>query len=318
MTARTGDDRLAEIRRISTAILRSTCLRCALRRSPLRSKHDPRPLRRPLRPSSASIARAPIAGKLVILSLGPDGPWAIGEIEIGVQGNRNRHPESLREPRGTTRRSSSAERTRFSRLCPIPNEQQGVASCDTTPRTSPAPHRFAARPGETLTFHVSRENPSAYHASLFDCDTEHGFDRPRVPGDRDPFVVRGKPRRYVARVPPRVFVEVDHPRGLLRGNEGFRTHALVFATLPLNSRGVGLGAYHVTQNPCRTRTTPNGHGNLGQERRTGYALVLEDGIPTFRWSVDGRVERVTLDTPLLPNQWYELDVEYVPPRVASR
>lgn len=34
-----------------------------------------------------ALANAPVAGKSVVLSLGPNGPWAIGRIEIGATGN---------------------------------------------------------------------------------------------------------------------------------------------------------------------------------------------------------------------------------------
>ncbi len=104
MTARTGDDRLAEIQeifdghfaeRLRTVLTPEVA--AAIEARPLGPYDDP--CARVVR----AFAKAPIAGKLVILSLGPDGPWAIGEIEIGVQGNLIRHPESFESPEEATR-----------------------------------------------------------------------------------------------------------------------------------------------------------------------------------------------------------------------
>jgi len=88
VSARTSDDRLAEIQAIFDGHFRER-LRTALtpdvaasiEAQPL-GPHDDRAAR-----VVRAFARAPIAGKLVILSLGSDGPWGIGEIAIGAQGN---------------------------------------------------------------------------------------------------------------------------------------------------------------------------------------------------------------------------------------
>ncbi len=42
-----------------------------------------------------AFANTPIAGKLVILSLGPNGPWGIGEIAIDAPGNLILFPETF-------------------------------------------------------------------------------------------------------------------------------------------------------------------------------------------------------------------------------
>jgi len=96
VTARTGDDRLAEIQaifdghyteRLRTALTPDVAASIAAR--PL-GPYDDRCAR-----VVRAFANAPIAGKLVILSLGPDGPWGIGEITIGAPGNIVLFPETF-------------------------------------------------------------------------------------------------------------------------------------------------------------------------------------------------------------------------------
>lgn len=96
VSARTGDDRLAEIQAIFdshfTERLRTVLtpdVVAAIEAKPL-GPHDDRCAR-----VVRAFANAPIAGKLVILSLGPNGPWGIGEIAIGVPGNLILLPEAF-------------------------------------------------------------------------------------------------------------------------------------------------------------------------------------------------------------------------------
>jgi hypothetical protein len=42
-----------------------------------------------------ALASAPVAGKLVVVSLGPDGPWGVGQIAIGAPGNLVRSAETF-------------------------------------------------------------------------------------------------------------------------------------------------------------------------------------------------------------------------------
>jgi len=96
VSARTGDDRLTEIQaifdrhfmeRIRTALTPEVV--AAIEARPL-GPYDDRCAR-----VVRAFASAPITGKLVVLSLGPDGPWGIGEIAIGAPGNLIRLPETF-------------------------------------------------------------------------------------------------------------------------------------------------------------------------------------------------------------------------------
>jgi len=176
------------------------------------------------------------------------------------------------------------------------------------------PDRFSARPGETLTFHVSCENIPAYDASLV--RLRHGYTGASGPGFLEtelPSSFEGTLAGAWHECRPGSYVEIPDPQGLLRGIDGFRLQATVFATLPLDDRSSGLGAYHVTQNSIsRDNAAQSVMGTWDKTTETGYALILDGGLPTFVWSADGQVERLALDTPLLPNQWYELEVTYAP------
>ncbi|MEO7018068.1 MAG: hypothetical protein ABI130_09210 [Leifsonia sp.] len=85
---RTGSDRLAEIQGIFdahfTARLRGSLTPAVIKRisdRPL-GPHDDQSAR-----VVRALANAPVAGKYVVLSLGPDGPWGIARIVIGREGN---------------------------------------------------------------------------------------------------------------------------------------------------------------------------------------------------------------------------------------
>jgi hypothetical protein len=93
---RTAHDRLAEIQAIfdghSLARLRLALTPdvadeiCARPLGP----HDDRCAR-----IVRALANAPVAGKLVVVSLGPDGPWGVGQIVIGAPGNLVRSAETF-------------------------------------------------------------------------------------------------------------------------------------------------------------------------------------------------------------------------------
>jgi hypothetical protein len=93
---RTGDDRLAEIQAIFDGHFNDR-LRAALTPAAA-AAIEAQPLG-PFDDRCARIVRAfanaPVAGKLVILSLGPDGPWGIGQISIGAEGNLIRFPDTF-------------------------------------------------------------------------------------------------------------------------------------------------------------------------------------------------------------------------------
>ncbi len=174
--------------------------------------------------------------------------------------------------------------------------------------------RFSARPGETLTFHVSCENLTAYDASLV--RLRHGYTGAAGPGFLETELSSSFAGSFAGgwhECRPGSYVEIPDPRGLLRGDDGVRLHASVFATLPHDDRSSGLGAYHVTQNSMSRRSASQTvMGTWDQTSETGYALILESGIPTFLWNAGGLTQRLALDTPLLPNQWYELEAAHAP------
>jgi N,N-dimethylformamidase len=174
--------------------------------------------------------------------------------------------------------------------------------------------RFSARPGETLTFHISGENVLEYDAALV--RLHHGFTGSAGPGFQETPV----PSEFDGRHPaewhvctPGSFVEVPDPLGLLRGREGFRLRAAVFATLPGDSRSSTLGAYHVTQNSMAaggSRQTVM--GTWDDETRTGFALTLENGVPTVIWNEDGEMKQLCVEGQLVECQWYDLEATYLP------
>ncbi|MEO7122088.1 MAG: N,N-dimethylformamidase beta subunit family domain-containing protein, partial [Lacisediminihabitans sp.] len=50
-------------------------------------------------------------------------------------------------------------------------------------------------------------------------------------------------------------------------------------------------------------------GTWNSSGATGFGIVLDDGIPTVLWGNGQEMLRLSLDRPLLPNQWYELEAE---------
>lgn len=88
MSERTGADRLAEIQAIFdghfTARLKQEYTPAIVEEI---AAHPLGPFGDQAARVVRALANAPVAGKSVVLSLGPDGPWAIGRIEIGAAGN---------------------------------------------------------------------------------------------------------------------------------------------------------------------------------------------------------------------------------------
>lgn len=96
MSERTAADRLAEIQAIFDAHFSARLKRAytpaviaEISASPLGPFGDQ--AARVVR----ALANAPVAGKAVVLSLGADGPWGIGQIEIGATGNLVRSDETF-------------------------------------------------------------------------------------------------------------------------------------------------------------------------------------------------------------------------------
>ena len=172
--------------------------------------------------------------------------------------------------------------------------------------------RFSGRPGETLTFHISCEGMQQYEASLV--KLRHGFTGSAGPGFLETEIPSDFDGTYEGawhECRPGSYVEVDDPDRKLIGTGDLRLRAAIFATIAGDARTTGLGAYHVTQNSTSgsgSLQTVLGAWDDGAE--TGYALALEDGVPTFLWNEGGGVKRLHLGEQLADNQWYDLEVEF--------
>jgi N,N-dimethylformamidase len=174
--------------------------------------------------------------------------------------------------------------------------------------------RFSARPGETVNFHISGENVLEYDAALV--RLHHGFTGSAGPGFQEtpvPSEFDGTHPAQWHACTPGSFIEVPDPLGLLRGGDGFRLRAAVFATLPGDSRSSTLGAYHVTQNSMAGGGSRQSvMGTWDDETSTGFALALEDGVPTVIWNEDGEMKQLRLESQLVECQWYDLEASYLP------
>src|SRR3954469_20666430 len=173
--------------------------------------------------------------------------------------------------------------------------------------------RLYARPGEALTFHVSSEEPATYDASLV--RLSHGFTGSAGPGfveyevpDAD-FAGSYPGEHHVCQ--PGSFVEIDDPGSVLADPSDMAISVYVYATLPLSERNDSIGAYHVTQNSIGlTNQRQTICGTWDEATATGYALVLDDGIPTALWGDDGQPRSLSTSTALLANHWYRIDVRF--------
>jgi N,N-dimethylformamidase len=174
--------------------------------------------------------------------------------------------------------------------------------------------RFSARPGETLTFHISGENIVEYDAALV--RLRHGFTGSAGPGFQETELPSEFDGRHAAEwhpCTPGSFVEIPDPLGLLRGRDGIRLRAAVFATLPGESRSSTQGAYHVTQNSMAAGGSRQAvMGTWDEEAGTGFALALEDGVPIVIWNEDGEQRQLRLTRRLAECQWYDLEASYLP------
>lgn len=174
--------------------------------------------------------------------------------------------------------------------------------------------RFSARPGETLTFHVSCENVSNYDAALV--RLQHGFTGAAGPGFQETEVASDFDGTYPGEwyeCTPGSYVEIDDPTGALKGDDGLQLNAMIFATLPGDSRSTGLGAYHVTQNSiAQADERQTVMGTWDDETGYGYALLLENSVPVFVWNENGMPRRLSLGRPVIENQWYEIQATHSP------
>lgn len=171
--------------------------------------------------------------------------------------------------------------------------------------------RLAARPGEQLSFHISCEGPPAYDAALV--RLRHGYDGQAGPGFLEtevPSAIDGTyPGQYYA-CQPGSYVEVPDPKGLLATPDALVIRASVFPTLPRDNRSGSLGAYRVSQSSVGfTGERQAVMGTWDAATMTGWALLLDEGKPSFVWSEGGQRRTLTLEQELTAHQWYRLEVE---------
>ncbi len=171
--------------------------------------------------------------------------------------------------------------------------------------------RLSARPGEQISLHVSCEGPSAYTAAVV--RLHHGFDGSQGPGFLEtivPSTIDGEypGRKYICQ--PGSYVEIDDPAGLTALPDGFEVRAAIFPTLPRNDRSGTIGAYRISKSSVAFHGEHQAViGTWDASARTGWALTLEDGLPTFMWSEGGVPRSVQLTTRVVSHNWYELQVE---------
>ncbi len=175
------------------------------------------------------------------------------------------------------------------------------------------PDRFAAQPGEALSFHVSCENSRSYNASLV--RLLHGFTGEAGPGFLETECsseINGKydGKRYICQ--PGSYVEINDNQDVLATPDDFVIEVHVFPTLPQGVRSGNFGAYHVTQNSFGSSQGYQAiMGNWSEASQTGYALILDRGRPAFIWRDGETSQKLYLETALEENQWYRLTVRIV-------
>ncbi|CAN7755933.1 hypothetical protein LJR245_006933 [Rhizobium leguminosarum] len=170
--------------------------------------------------------------------------------------------------------------------------------------------RFAARPGQSLSFHISCENVDSYNASIV--RLRHGFTGEAGPGFLEAEIssdIEGNypGTRYTCQ--PGSYVEVPDEKGILDTLDGLSIEIDIFPTLPQGMRSGNFGAYHVTQNSFGSTSVFQALlGNWSGSTQEGYALILDEGRPAFIWSDGVETCRLCLDGPVQAHQWYRLAV----------
>jgi N,N-dimethylformamidase len=172
-------------------------------------------------------------------------------------------------------------------------------------------NRLSVLPGEQVSLHVSCEGPVTYQACVV--QLHHGFDGSAGPGFMETVVpthVDGVYPGHMYGCQPGSYVEIDDPSGLTSNPDGFVIRAAIFPTLPRNDRSGTLGAYRISQSSVAFHGEHQSVlGTWDSATKTGWALTLEDGFPTFMWSEGGEPRTVRLETGVTSHHWYELMVE---------
>ena len=171
--------------------------------------------------------------------------------------------------------------------------------------------RFSVAPGETLSFHVSCEGVSGYEAAVV--RLRHGYTGSAGPGFLEteiPSNVAGLYEGERHSCQTGSCVEISDPNDLLVAPASLVIRAYVYATLPGRSRDASLGAYRVSQSTSQINDRYQAIlGTWSEELVAGYALVLNDGKPTFLWGEAGIRRELSLRSELAAHQWYKLEVE---------
>jgi len=152
--------------------------------------------------------------------------------------------------------------------------------------------RLSVAPGEPIAFKVSCEEAGRYRADVV--RLIHGDTNPAGPGFMEAVVETQVNGEYPARFQPTdagscVVVEDD---GALALTGAFTLHAFIQPTTP-GRRAQGVLA------------------RFAWDDDRGYALVLEEGVPTLLLG-DGSRDRVVADEPLVAGCWYSVAASYDP------
>lgn len=170
--------------------------------------------------------------------------------------------------------------------------------------------RLSARPGQPVSLHVSCEGVDAYSAALV--RLHHGFDGSAGPGFLEtvvPSLIDGEYAGRHYRSQPGSYVEIDDPSGVADFPDGFVIRAAIFPTLPRNDRSGTIGAYRISKSSVAFHGEHQAViGTWDSVAETGWALTLEDGLPTFMWGEAGGPRTVQLTTGVVSHNWYELEV----------
>src|SRR4051794_27888888 len=157
--------------------------------------------------------------------------------------------------------------------------------------------RLSVRSGESIDLHVSCEGVATYDAALV--RLRHGFDGEAGPGFLESVVGSEIDGTYEGRYfacQPGSYVEIDDAHGLLADPRGMVVRASVYPTLPRNDRSGTLGAYRISQSSVAFHGEHQAVlGTWDAETSLGWALTLENGIPTVSWSETGERKTVRLD-----------------------
>lgn len=170
--------------------------------------------------------------------------------------------------------------------------------------------RFSAKPGQSISFHISCENVETYDASIV--RLRHGFTGDSGPGfleDKISSHVTGSYPGTLHTCQPGSYVEIPDEKGVLKSFDDILIEVDIFSTLPQGVRSGNFGAYQVTQNSFGSASTFQALlGNWTAETQEGYALILDEGRPAFIWGDGVETLRLRLDSPVQAHHWYRLAV----------